>query len=54
MCICLVGTAWLNDLWMFDIDTKSWTCIQESSDDENGIIIVGVAATLYHHQQYYN
>uniref|UniRef100_A0A7S1Z0K8 BTB domain-containing protein n=5 Tax=Ditylum brightwellii TaxID=49249 RepID=A0A7S1Z0K8_9STRA len=26
------GTAWLNDLWMFDIDTQRWTCIQESSD----------------------
>lgn len=37
------GTAWLNDLWMFDIDTKSWTCIQESSDDENGGIVVGDA-----------
>lgn len=26
------GTSWLNDLWMFDIDTRRWTCIQESSD----------------------
>mmetsp|Transcript_19665 Transcript_19665/g.25484 ORF Transcript_19665/g.25484 Transcript_19665/m.25484 type:complete len:699 (-) Transcript_19665:135-2231(-) len=26
------GSAWLNDLWMFDIDTKRWECIQESSD----------------------
>lgn len=26
------GTAWLNDLWMFDIDTQRWECIQESSD----------------------
>ncbi len=26
------GTSWLNDLWMFDIDTQRWTCIQESSD----------------------
>ena len=25
------GTAWLNDLWSFDIQTKRWTCIQESS-----------------------
>ena len=28
---CL-GTAWLNDLWMFDIETQRWECIQESSD----------------------
>lgn len=26
------GTSWLNDLWMFDIDSQRWTCIQESSD----------------------
>lgn len=26
------GNSWLNDLWMFDIDTQRWTCIQESSD----------------------
>jgi len=26
------GTAWLNDLWVFDIDTQIWECIQESSD----------------------
>lgn len=26
------GTSWLNDLWMFDIDTQCWTCLQESSD----------------------
>ena len=33
------GTAWLNDLWSFDIQTKRWTCIQESSGpagDGNG------------------
>jgi len=33
------GTSWLNDLWMFDIDTQMWECIQESSDlrsHENG------------------
>ena len=29
------GTEWLNDLWMFDIDTKRWTCIQESSGPSN-------------------
>ena len=29
------GNSWLNDLWMFDIDTQCWTCIQESSDDSN-------------------
>lgn len=28
------GTSWLNDLWMFDIDTQRWTCIQESSDPQ--------------------
>jgi len=27
------GSSWLNDLWMFDIDTQQWTCIQDSSDD---------------------
>eukprot|EP00574_Skeletonema_japonicum_P011210 CAMPEP_0201729950 /NCGR_PEP_ID=MMETSP0593-20130828/20574_1 /ASSEMBLY_ACC=CAM_ASM_000672 /TAXON_ID=267983 /ORGANISM="Skeletonema japonicum, Strain CCMP2506" /LENGTH=643 /DNA_ID=CAMNT_0048222387 /DNA_START=129 /DNA_END=2057 /DNA_ORIENTATION=- len=27
------GNSWLNDLWMFDIDTQCWTCIQESSDE---------------------
>merc|ERR1719183_1130483 len=26
------GSAWLNDLWMFDIATQRWTCIQDSSD----------------------
>jgi hypothetical protein len=25
------GSTWLNDLWMFDIDTRVWTCIQEST-----------------------
>eukprot|EP00984_Skeletonema_dohrnii_P011099 scaffold4403_cov164-Skeletonema_dohrnii-CCMP3373.AAC.5 len=30
------GNSWLNDLWMFDIDTQRWTCIQESSDEYNG------------------
>ena len=25
------GSTWLNDLWMFDIDTSQWTCIQEST-----------------------
>ena len=29
------GQAWLNDLWTFDIQTKCWTCLQESSDDTN-------------------
>ncbi len=28
------GYAWLNDLWTFDIQTKCWTCLQESSDDD--------------------
>jgi len=27
------GQAWLNDLWTFDIETKCWTCLQESSDE---------------------
>jgi hypothetical protein len=26
------GQAWLNDLWVYDIETFRWTCIQESSD----------------------
>lgn len=26
------GSEWLNDLWKFDIESKRWTCIQESSD----------------------
>lgn len=25
------GSAWLNDLWKFDIESQRWTCIQESS-----------------------
>lgn len=25
------GDCWLNDLWKYDIETKHWTCIQESS-----------------------
>ena len=29
------GSTWLNDLWMFDIDTQRWTCIQESSEGLN-------------------
>ncbi|KAL7477390.1 hypothetical protein ACHAW6_003198 [Cyclotella cf. meneghiniana] len=29
------GNSWLNDLWMFDIETKKWSCIQESSDSNN-------------------
>ena len=27
------GHAWLNDLWTFDIEAKQWTCLQESSDE---------------------
>ena len=30
------GNSWLNDLWMFDIETKMWSCIQESSDATTG------------------
>ena len=26
------GNHWLNDLWVFDIKSKRWECIQESSD----------------------
>lgn len=26
------GSSWLNDLWKFDIESKRWSCIQESSD----------------------
>ena len=26
------GNSWLNDLWKFDIESKRWSCIQESSD----------------------
>ena len=26
------GSDWLNDLWMFDIVTQCWECIQESND----------------------
>jgi leucine-zipper-like transcriptional regulator 1 len=26
------GSAWLNDLWKFDIQSKRWSCIQDSSD----------------------
>mmetsp|Transcript_25862 Transcript_25862/g.37863 ORF Transcript_25862/g.37863 Transcript_25862/m.37863 type:complete len:612 (-) Transcript_25862:104-1939(-) len=31
------GTSWLNDLWTFDIESKRWTCIQESSDPSNNV-----------------
>ena len=29
------GQSWLNDLWKFDIESKKWTCIQESSSCPN-------------------
>lgn len=37
------GSTWLNDLWMFDIDTRAWTCIQESTATaaEGGGAVVG-------------
>eukprot|EP00547_Thalassionema_nitzschioides_P000425 CAMPEP_0194203698 /NCGR_PEP_ID=MMETSP0156-20130528/3401_1 /TAXON_ID=33649 /ORGANISM="Thalassionema nitzschioides, Strain L26-B" /LENGTH=561 /DNA_ID=CAMNT_0038929497 /DNA_START=35 /DNA_END=1717 /DNA_ORIENTATION=+ len=37
------GTSWLNDLWMFDIDTQKWTCIQESSDPQSAADETSVA-----------
>jgi len=36
------GSTWLNDLWMFDIDTRQWTCIQESTTSST----TGSAATI--------
>jgi hypothetical protein len=37
------GSAWLNDLWKFDIESKRWSCIQDSSDpleeDDVGMIL---------------
>ena len=43
------GNAWLNDLWMFDIETKEWTCIQESreSDEANALIRSNDAEDVY-------
>mmetsp|Transcript_4774 Transcript_4774/g.10128 ORF Transcript_4774/g.10128 Transcript_4774/m.10128 type:complete len:613 (+) Transcript_4774:1-1839(+) len=35
------GNSWLNDLWMFDIDTQRWTCIQESSDFDESTSALG-------------
>lgn len=34
------GATWLNDLWMFDIDTQKWTCIQESSSEGSSVAAV--------------
>jgi Galactose oxidase, central domain len=31
MDMMIPGDCWLNDLWKYDIETKHWTCIQESS-----------------------
>ena len=36
-CVCswllgYYGTAWLNDVWKYDLESRKWTCIQESSD----------------------
>lgn len=33
------GSTWLNDLWMFDIDTRQWTCIQESTSTATATIV---------------
>ncbi|KAL7566207.1 hypothetical protein ACA910_011278 [Epithemia clementina (nom. ined.)] len=38
------GQNWLNDLWKFDIETKRWTCLQEStsaSDDRHNSMYDG-------------
>lgn len=40
------GSNWLNDLWKFDIDSKRWTCIQETGsssgiDEANAAIGFG-------------
>lgn len=32
LCSSYNGHLWLNDLWKFDIESKRWTCIQESTD----------------------
>lgn len=29
------GVSWLNDLWKFDIESRMWTCIQETSDPQS-------------------
>jgi len=39
------GTSWLNDLWVFDIDTQTWECIQESSDDHESNEALGWSAS---------
>jgi hypothetical protein len=33
------GHSWLNDLWKFDIATKVWTCLEESSPDNVRVTI---------------
>ena len=40
------GSTWLNDLWMFDIDTQKWTCIQESSESSNTTVLAGAAVPI--------
>ena len=40
------GRRWLNDLWSFDITTKRWTCIQESSDSRRADSIHETSAGL--------
>jgi hypothetical protein len=40
------GSQWLNDLWMFDIDTQKWTCIQESSEGSSMAAAAAIPPTL--------
>jgi leucine-zipper-like transcriptional regulator 1 len=40
------GSAWLNDLWEFNIETSCWTCIQESSDPVAAVGAAAAAAPL--------
>jgi leucine-zipper-like transcriptional regulator 1 len=32
------GNRWLNDLWKYDISSKRWTCLEESSPDTVGMM----------------
>ena len=39
------GDCWLNDLWKYDIETKHWTCIQESSGPSSAATATAVIAS---------